>query len=48
MLGRVHEQLGEIDARFLRRVEAIDLSKQAPMDLARGYSSSRHKEANES
>jgi hypothetical protein len=33
-LSRIHEQYDAINARFLRRCEALDLSKQAPMDLA--------------
>jgi hypothetical protein len=33
-LPRIHEQYAEIDHRFSRRVEALELSKTAPMDLA--------------
>ena len=33
-LPRIHEQYAEIDHRFARRTEALDLSKAAPVDLA--------------
>ncbi len=34
-LSKIHEQLSEIDARFLRRVEALDLGKGGTgLDLA--------------
>jgi hypothetical protein len=34
-LSRIHEQYTEIDARFIRRVEALQLDKAPVMDLAR-------------
>ena len=34
-LSRVHEQHDDIDARFMRRVEALDLGKAPVLDLAR-------------
>lgn len=33
-LPRIHEQYAEIDHRFARRVEALELDKAAPVDLA--------------
>ncbi len=33
-LPRIHEQYAEIDHRFSRRVEGLDLGKVPPMDLA--------------
>ena len=34
-LSRIHEQYDAIDARFMRRVEALGLDKAPVMDLAR-------------
>jgi len=34
-LSRIHEQYDAVDARSLRRVEALDLDKQPVMDLTR-------------
>jgi hypothetical protein len=34
-LSRIHEQLDTINARFMRRCEALNLAKAQPMDLAR-------------
>ena len=34
-LSRIHEQYDAIDARFLRRVEALELGKTPVLDLAR-------------
>jgi hypothetical protein len=34
-LPKINEQYNEIDLRFIRRCEALDLDRTAPMDLAR-------------
>jgi len=40
-LPRIHEQYDAVDARFLRRVEALNLDKQPVMDLARRLAQAR-------